>query len=72
MVDIEILIRVGEGGEYIAQCVQYDICAQGPTSDEALYAFCETVLLHNGRLSLSDIPATPPAVVDEIRGRANS
>ena len=37
------VLLVREGDLWVAQCLQYDIAAQGKTITEAKHAFCRTV-----------------------------
>ena len=59
------LLICQQGGSWVAQCVEYDICAQADTVDDVFYEFqrllnvqiamdCEL-----GRTPLSDVPPAP-------------
>lgn len=54
-----------EGGVYAAQCLEYDICAQGTTPEDAITKFRQTIRgqitldkIH-GKQPLEDLPCAP-------------
>jgi hypothetical protein len=62
---LSILFRVEQNGVWAAQCLEYDIAAQGKTIAEARYgiekAFVGQILVDvtNGSAPLADVPQAP-------------
>jgi len=58
------VVLINDGGMHVAQCLQYDIAAQGDTIDDAKQAFEYAVAaeigycISTGR-TLADLPAAP-------------
>jgi len=59
------VIILQEEGWFVAQCLEYDIAAQGRTVKDVLYEFQRTlvghiILCHQDGTKLEDIPPAPP------------
>lgn len=74
----QLMVRVlvfREGNSYIAQCLEYDIAAQGKTVPEVKAAFERTIIgqiildRRRGKKPLEGIPAAPEAY-EEMFARA--
>jgi len=62
---LSILFRVEQGGVWAAQCLEYDIAAQGRTIAEAKYAIEKAFVgqivvdVTNGSVPMADVPQAP-------------
>ena len=67
---LTIIVR-RSGGAWIAQCLDHDIAAQGPTLDDCKLRFMRTLSsriirdLKNGRRPLADLPPAPRVYYDQ-------